>query len=115
MSGGQEIDVPSRGNLRPTGEGFGSNAVGPDGKILLHTLSNNNWYWQAALINPHTGEAKAIPLNYHGDVFRPTWGPDGRISVMAAEHTATLWRFWPEEGSKSTTKDAAAGFSAGGR
>jgi hypothetical protein len=60
----------------------------------------SSWFYDAAVLDTRTGLFAKVPLQFDGDLWRPTWAGDGRIIAVGADLQAAVWRFegngtWP--------------------
>ena len=72
-----------------------SNAVARDGRIALSVVARDNWFYQAAILDPATGKLTRVPLDYEGDIIPPAWASDGRLLANGYPLKSALWRFRP--------------------
>ena len=98
--GGEARPIPFRGDVRLTATPLSATAVGKDGRILVQVASVDSWYWRAGVVDPASGLAKAIPVDYDGDLFFPGWAGDGRILTLGIGIKGGVWRFQTESSSK---------------
>jgi hypothetical protein len=73
-----------------------SNAISPDGRIVLQVAPRDSWYWPAAILDPRTGAMEMIS-DIDADMNVPGWDDQGRVVVSAMFLRSSLWRFRPEK------------------
>ena len=83
--------------VQATYQPLNSNAVGPDGKILLNVAVPTNWFWPAGVLDPKTGHVDILNVGYDADMWALAWTPDGKIVVTAMPLRASLWRWTPSK------------------
>jgi hypothetical protein len=98
VSGGSPQEIPWKSELRLTGWPLSSNAVAPDGRILVTLGSKDSWFYSIGILNGKTGEVRKVPANYVGDIGSPGWTRDGQIRAVARPLRTGIWRFRPQEG-----------------
>src|SRR5262249_25619722 len=96
LDGGAEEPIVVKGDWHFTFSPIGSDAVGPDGRIVLPVTVSDSWYWAPAVLDPRTGEVRRIPVPFSGDVPTPAWTSDGKVIAVSYALNASLWRFRPE-------------------
>ncbi len=96
LGGGPMRDLPFSGPAALTENLLSSNAVGPDGRILLQVVTPGSWFFRAAVLDPRTGKLSVIPLDYLGDLASPGWTRDGRVLAIGIDYYTSIWRFRPE-------------------
>ncbi len=89
---GLETPIPISGELLPSALPISGPAVGPDGRIVLTATPRGGWTSVAAIFSPG-GFLTPIPIQFHGDVLAPSWGPDGKILAMGPGSRSELWLF----------------------
>jgi hypothetical protein len=94
LDGGAEQAIPQPAGLRPAWS-ITANAVGPDGRILS-PLGAQSWYWPPGVIDPATGIATRIPVDYISDYHGLAWASDGRVIGMALGLRSKMRKFTPE-------------------
>ena len=94
LDGSAESDIAIRGERRLAGGTFlASNAVGPDGRILISVSSPSSWFLSEAILDPKTGNLTILP-GATADM-QGGWSSDGRAVYYAQEIQSALWRFRP--------------------
>jgi Tol biopolymer transport system component/tRNA A-37 threonylcarbamoyl transferase component Bud32 len=94
----EEIMVHSDLHLTATGALL-SNAVGPDGRIVISVVPRASWFWPAAILDPKTGKLEVFPPGDQFDSYGG-WTTDGHIVSTAHPLVSTLWRFRPANAKK---------------
>ena len=89
----EEIVVHSELHLTATGSLL-SNAVGPDGRIVISVAPRASWFWPAAILDPKTGKLEVFPPGDQFDSYGG-WTTDGHIVSTSHPLVSTLWRFRP--------------------
>ena len=97
VAGGAEQPVllPQGTALGPE---FGSNSVGPDGRIALRLTPKDNWFWPAAIFDPRSFRLTMIPGGDAADLQSPGWDSEGRLVMSSWLMRSSLWRFSPIAG-----------------
>ena len=90
---GSETPILVAGDLLPSALPISGRAVAADGRILLTATPRGGWTSAAALLDPHTGALVPIPVLFPGDVYAPTWGPDGKVLAVGSGSRSELWLF----------------------
>jgi eukaryotic-like serine/threonine-protein kinase len=85
------------GPLRLAPSWIGARAIAPDGRVLVTATSQDSWFWRVALLDPATGRLEHIPVDFAGDVYRASWGRDGKVLGMGYAYKSELWRLAPQE------------------
>jgi len=75
---------------------WGTNAIGPGGRLALRLAPSNSWFWPAAIVEPVSGRAQMIPGGDRADMMYTTWTRDGRVVTLALLMRAALWRLTPQ-------------------
>ncbi len=70
-----------------------ANAVGPDGRILVHGGQTDTWQYYVGVIDPSQKSVKVVRLAYDGDTAVPGWTKDGKIVSIGYRYRQNLWRF----------------------
>ncbi|MEP7325186.1 MAG: protein kinase [Gemmatimonadota bacterium] len=92
---GAEEEIAVRGDLRLSpGAMLASNAIGPDGRIVLTVISPASWFWPAAILDPRTGKLEVLPPVVGYDMYGG-WDPSGRVVYYAQGLESRLWRYRP--------------------
>jgi Tol biopolymer transport system component/tRNA A-37 threonylcarbamoyl transferase component Bud32 len=94
LDGGQEQEIPVRGDLRLAPYPMHPGGVGPDGRIVLQVSSPASWFWPAAVLDPATGKLELTPSGLPFDMTS-NWAADGSIVSSALPLEARLWRLVP--------------------
>jgi serine/threonine protein kinase len=69
------------------------NATGPDGRALVLTMPGDRYFNLIALVDPLTGAAEQIDLDYDGDLFAPTHGLGGEVLAVGRPFQSEIWWF----------------------
>jgi len=93
--GEQPIRLPPDLRLAPI-TSWGTNAIGPGGRLALRLAPSNSWFWPAAIVEPVSGRAQMIPGGDRADMMYTTWTRDGRVVTLALLMRAALWRLTPQ-------------------
>ncbi len=93
LDGGAETAVPIRGPLRLHHLPIAGNAIGPDGRALVLTMSGESYFNVIALLDTGTGNLQPIELDYDGDLFAPTHGSNGTVLAVGRPFQSEIWRF----------------------
>jgi hypothetical protein len=72
-----------------------ANAVFQDGRIGLTVVAQDYFFYQAAVVDPATGQVRRIPVAFEGDVRDVGWTSDGKIVAIGAPAKGQIWRFRP--------------------
>jgi eukaryotic-like serine/threonine-protein kinase len=99
LDGGADQEVPRSAGLRPAWN-ITANAVGPDGRVLS-PLAVQSYYWPPGVIDPVTGIATRIPVDYFGDYHGLGWTKEGHIIGMALAERSKIWKYVPEVGASA--------------
>jgi hypothetical protein len=95
VTGGKEEPIPWTSNLRLI-ESLSPGAVAPDGRIAVRVVSNDNWFWPAAILDPRSGALTQLPVSVQDlDMPAPAWTSDGRLVSLALPWKSAIWRFRP--------------------
>jgi hypothetical protein len=94
-AGGAEQPVPVPAALVVSTSPIAGNAVGADGRLLLTVSSKENWFAGPAILDPATGTAARVPVQFEGDILPSAWADDGSILGMGTALKSELWRFRP--------------------
>jgi len=70
-----------------------ANAVGPDGRILVHGGQTDTWQYYVGVIDPSKKSVQVVRLAYDGDTAVPGWTKDGKIVTIGYRYRQNLWRF----------------------
>jgi hypothetical protein len=100
LDGTKETEIEVHSDLRISAVGtIASNAVGPDGRILVGVVPRASWFWPLAMLDPKTGRLEVLPP---GDQYDTNggWTTDGHIVTLAQPVVSTLWRLRPQGSSK---------------
>jgi hypothetical protein len=95
LPGGDEQEVPIRGDVRLTPWPIAPNAVARDGRIALRVSRKDSWFWPAAILDPRTGSIEFLPEASTTDMLTPGWDDQDRVLAIAKFTRGTLWRFQP--------------------
>ena len=90
---GSEAPLLITGDLLPSALPISGRAVSPDGRILLTATQRGGWASVPAILVPSTGAVTQIPVLFPGDVFAPSWAPDGKILAIGSGSRSELWLF----------------------
>ena len=93
--GGEEQDVPIRGEIRLSPWPIGPNAVSSTGHIAVRVTKSDSWFWPAAILDPRNGSLTLLPEAAVTDMLRPGWDLQGRVVTIVKFTSGTLWRFTP--------------------
>jgi serine/threonine protein kinase len=74
------------------------NAVGPDGRILVHGGAMDTWNFRVGIVDPKQQTVTVVPLRFDGDPAVPAWTRDGQIVSVGLMYRQNLWRFTPDSG-----------------
>ncbi len=95
LDGSAESEIFVRGDMRiPSGVHLTSNAVGPDGRIVVPAAPRSSWFWPSAILDPRSGRLTVLGPATGFDA-RGGWAPDGRIVYWSIGLQSKLWRFAP--------------------
>jgi hypothetical protein len=93
---GAEVEIPIHSELRIAPDaGLASNAVGPDGRILVRTVTPESWFWTPTILDQKTGVLTSVMKDRNTDVTMAGWGRSGDIIGVAMTARSRLWRFRP--------------------
>jgi WD40-like Beta Propeller Repeat len=90
---GSELPILTTGDLLPSALPISGRAVAPDGRILLTATPRGGWTSVPAILVPGTGSVTPIPVLFQGDVFAPSWTPDGKVLAIGSGSRSELWLF----------------------
>ena len=98
LDGGRGQEIPVQDDFRlAQGAYLTSNAVGPDGRIVVHVALRSSWFWPVGVLDPRTGKVDLLPPGTSYDMGGG-WGPDGQVVYDAKGLQSALWRFRPVTG-----------------
>jgi len=93
VGGGAAETIPVPHELRLTLDYPGANAIDVRGRLLLEVASADSFFYAAAVLDPARNSVARIPTHFEGDLWNPTWSPDGRIAAVGATFASSIWRF----------------------
>ncbi len=93
LADGSATPVALPNDLRPTIDGFGANPVDARGRVLIEVASADSFYYSAAIYDPSGGTVTRVPLRFEGDIWVPSWAPDGHIMALGARYSSSIWRY----------------------
>ena len=94
IAGGTEQPIPWSSKLRLISS-LSPSAVAPDGRIAVRVVSDDSWFWPAAILDPRSGALTQLPGVRDLDMPAPAWGSDGRLVSPAVGWKSAIWRFRP--------------------
>ncbi|MFN7935007.1 MAG: protein kinase [Bryobacteraceae bacterium] len=74
-----------------------ANAVDRRGRLLFEIATPDSLFFSAALYDPARRTVTRIPVRFDGEIWGPTWTPDGEIAALGGPYSATLWHYHPEK------------------
>jgi eukaryotic-like serine/threonine-protein kinase len=96
MKGGPPREIPFSGSSFVTYPiPLSPNAVGRDGRILVHGGAMDTWNFRIGVVDPVRQTVHVVPLQFDGDPAVPGWSRDGRIVSIGLQYRQNLWRFRP--------------------
>jgi hypothetical protein len=72
-----------------------SSAVDARGRVLFEVASADSLFFSAAFFDPARRSVTRIPLRYRGELWGPTWTPDGQIAALGGPYSTAIWRYHP--------------------
>jgi serine/threonine protein kinase len=76
-------------------------AATPDGRLLVAVSTAEKPRLVPGELDPVTGEVRAIPLDYDGDVHYPTPGPGDTFFALGSPLWSVIWRYRPAKVERS--------------
>ena len=97
-SGGESEATPLPAGLHFTYDQMSNNAVDAQGRVLFEMSSPDSFFFRTALYDPARKSVTRLPVRFEGDIWSPTWTPDGRIAAIGARFASAIWRYHPVKG-----------------
>ncbi len=90
----EPVRLPAEPRLAPIA--WGSNTIGPDGRLGLRLALRDSWFWPAAVFDPATGHVDPIPGGDQADmVRRSAAGQIKRFSWPLSSSDGGMFPRWP--------------------
>jgi Tol biopolymer transport system component/predicted Ser/Thr protein kinase len=93
IGGGTPQALPIPAGLHLTTAALSSNSVDANGRVLVETATPDSFFYRPALVDADHQTVTPIPVAFSGDVWQPTWTPDGHILATGAGFESSLWRY----------------------
>jgi hypothetical protein len=101
---GSEAPILIAGDLLPSALPISGRAVAADGRILLTATPRGGWASVPAILVPGTASVTAIPVLFPGDVYAPSWSPDGKVLAMGSGSRSELWLFRKRDAERNAAR-----------
>jgi hypothetical protein len=95
VSGGKAETVPVPKGWRLTVDNPPANAVDDRGRVLFEVATADSLFFSAAMFDPARGSVTRIPMRFRGELWAPTWTPEGEIAALGGPYSATMWHYHP--------------------
>ncbi|SPE33225.1 Serine/threonine protein kinase [Candidatus Sulfopaludibacter sp. SbA3] len=93
IEGGAAEDLPIPAGLHLTNAALPANCVTADGRVVVETATPNSFFYRPAVVDARHQTVTPIPVAFAGDVWSPTWTPDGHILAAGAGFESSVWRY----------------------